>query len=91
MHGCCRRGGRDGLEAAFSQRAVHEREDADNEDDPEDRERGAEKRRRRAGQFLARLEERLQSLVRPRVVDINGVLQSVNAVAESVEVLVVAH
>lgn len=37
----CRRGGRDGLEASLAQRAVHEREDADDEDDPEDRERGA--------------------------------------------------
>ena len=86
-----RRGGRDGLESAFPHRAVHEREDADDEDDPEDRERGSEERRRRAGQFLARLEERLQALVSPRVVDLHVVLQPVHAVSEGVEVLAVAH
>lgn len=86
-----RRGGRDGLETALAQRAVNEREDADDEDDPEDRERGSEERRRRAGQFLARLEERLQPLVRPRMVDLHVVLQSVHAVAEGVEMFTVAH
>ena len=87
----CLSGGRYGLEAALAQRAVHEREDADDEDDPENRERGAEERRRRAGQLLARLEERLQPLVRPRVLDRRSVLQPCRAVSECVEVLAVAH
>ena len=87
----CLSGGRYGLEAALAQRAVNEREDADDEDDPEDRERGFEERRRRAGKLLARLEERLQPLVRPRVVDLHGVLKPFHAVAEGVEVLAVAH